>query len=85
LLVRLLRLVLRSLLLARFDGHVMADRASGDSAENGMMVRIVAGDPADHGAFQAARLRRRSHQQNRKSDSQCTAIHGWLPHRLSRI
>ena len=84
LLVRLLRLLLRGFLFARFDRHVVADCASGDGTENGMMVRIVAGDTADHSAFQAARLRRCSRQQKRKSDSQCTTAHRWLPHRLSR-
>ena len=35
-------------LFARFNGHVVADRASGDGAEDSMMVRIVAGNAADH-------------------------------------
>jgi len=82
--VRLLRTLLRGFLFARFDGHMVADRASRDGAENGMMMRIVAGDTADHGAFQATRLRRRGCQQKRKSDSQCTTVHRWLPLRLSR-
>ncbi len=59
LLMCFLRLLLRRFLFARFGRHVVANRASGDSAENGMMVRIVTGDTADHSPFQTARLRRR--------------------------
>jgi len=73
-------MLLRGFLFARFDGHVVADRASGDRAKDGVMMREMAGNAADYGALQATGLRRR-----RGSDEDCKAgtqrktVHRRLP------
>jgi hypothetical protein len=57
-------MVLGRLLPACFDRHVMADRAPGDGAENGVMMGDMSGDAADDGALQATCLGRRCRQRH---------------------
>jgi hypothetical protein len=49
---------LRGFLFARLDRHVMADCASRNRTENGVMMRIVAGNGAHDRPFDAARVSR---------------------------
>lgn len=48
------------LLLARLDGKMVADRAPGHGAKNGVVMGIVTGDRADDGTLDATSLSGRS-------------------------